>query len=209
MTGSAVVGLQQDSTDEPVAPPRSNRPLWLVASLASLAGIGFTTVQILEKITILKDPTQHLSCDVGGVLSCTNVLNAWQSSVLGPPNALIGAIMFSLLGSGALAGVLGTRLSRPYLVTLWGLDLFFLCFASWFMFETAFSIRNLCVWCTGIVTAVLVIAACLTRIADREQSFGTGRPGSAIHLAVRSGADLMIWAGWWLVLAALLWLGLS
>ncbi len=76
-------------------------------------------IQIVEKIAILKNPATTLLCDVNSVMSCTDVLNAWQSSVLGPPNALIGAVMFALLGSGAFGAVLGNRVSRAYLATLW------------------------------------------------------------------------------------------
>ena len=183
--------------------------LWGIALLACVAGVGFTTVQIVEKIAILKDPFTTLSCDVNQTLSCSSVLMAWQSSVLGPPNALIGAIMFAVLGSGALAGLLGSALHRGYVATLWGLAVFFLCFASWFMFETAFSIRALCLWCTGITTAVVVICAALTRIADRTGALGGGSFGRAVAAAVRTRGDLALWAGWWLVIAALLWLGLA
>lgn len=199
-------------SDQPVHIPievRTGRGLWATALVAALAGLGFTTVQIMERITILKDPTAGLLCDVNGVVSCSNVLSAWQSSVLGPPNALIGAIMFALLGSGALSGLLGSRLARPYLVTLWGLAVFFLCFASWFMFETAFSIGSLCLWCTGIVTAVVVICACLTRLAERASAFGTGTAGGVLRAAVHTRVDLLVWTAWWLTIAVLLWIGLS
>jgi hypothetical protein len=70
---------------------RSGR-LWMTICLAGLAGLGFTGTQIMEKLTILKDPTATLVCDVNGVLSCTDVLRSRQASVLGPPNALIGAV---------------------------------------------------------------------------------------------------------------------
>lgn len=181
---------------------------WWAVLVGGLAGIGFTGTQIVEKIAILDDPTTTLACDVNAVMSCTNVLNAWQSSVLGPPNSAIGAVMFAVLASGGLAGVLRTRASRAYLLTMWGLAVFFLCFASWFMYETAFSIGNLCLWCTGIVTAEVVICASLTRLAQRDSALGTGSAGRALSTMVRSNSDLVIWAGWWLVIAALLWLGL-
>ncbi len=190
------------------APASAGRGAWVWVLVAALAGIAFTTVQIMEKIDILARPGTTLFCDVSATVSCTEVLNAWQSSVLGPPNSLIGAIMFALLASAGLAGLLGSRLSRAYLVTVWGLALFFLCFASWFMYETAFSIGSLCIWCTGIVTAVVVICAALTRIADRANAFGDTGFGFVVATVVRSRLDLAIWAVWWLAIAALLWVGL-
>ena len=181
---------------------------WIWVLVAALAGMAFTTVQIMEKIDILAHPGTTLFCDVSSTVSCTSVLSAWQSSVLGPPNSLIGAIMFAFLGSAGLAGLLASRLSRAYLVTVWGLAVFFLCFASWFMFETAFSIGSLCVWCTGIVTAVIVICAALTRAANRAHAFGDTGFGYVVATTVRSRLDLAVWATWWLAIAALLWIGL-
>jgi uncharacterized membrane protein len=185
------------------------RGWWAAVLVAGLAGIVFTGLQIVEKIAISNKPATVLLCDVNSVVSCSNVLNAWQSSVLGPPNALVGAVMFSLLASGGLAGVLGSRASRSYLLTLWGLAVFFLAFASWFMYQTAFRIGALCIWCTGIVTAVVVITAALTRLNHRRATLGHGSAGRALELMVHSKGDLIGWAGWWIVLAVLVWAGLS
>jgi uncharacterized membrane protein len=184
-------------------------PLWWSILLAGLVGTALTTVQIIEKIAILKDPTTDLACDVNSVLSCSNVLMAWQSSVLGPPNALIGAIMFTILWSTAIGHLLGTSVGRRHLVVLWGLALFFLCFATWFMEQTAFSIAALCLWCIGITTMVIVICACLTRIAVRDDAYGGGAFGRSMATLTRSGLDIIIWIAWWLVIAAMLVIGLA
>ncbi len=214
MTSLESAGFGQDAAgalpdESTAAGDRTARNLWGIVLIATFAGLGFTTVQIIEKITILKDPFASLACDVNATLSCSNVLTAWQSSVLGPPNALIGAIMFAILASAALAGMLGTAFSRAYVAICWGLAVFFLCFSSWFMYETAFSIGALCLWCVGITTALVVICATLTRIADRAAAFGDGRFGRGVATAVRTRLDLAVWAGWWLVIAALLWVGLA
>lgn len=191
------------------APSEQGRGWWALVLGAAVAGVTFTGIQIVEKIAILTDPTTSLLCDVNSVMSCSGVLNAWQSSVLGPPNALVGAVMFSILASAGLGGVLGARPSRAYLAVLWGLAVFFLSFASWFMQQTAFAIGYLCLWCTGIVTAVVLICAALTRLADRAGAFGSGGFGRGVGVLVRSGTDLIVWAGWWLAIAALLVIGLS
>lgn len=204
------MSVAQDRTARSAAQPGASpdRGGWWVVLIAAMAGMAFTTVQIMEKISILKNPNAGLVCDISTTVSCTNVLNAWQSSVLGPPNALIGAIMFAVLGSAALGGVLRGRPSPAYLVVLWGLAVFFAAFATWFMFQTAFSIGSLCLWCTGIVTAVLAVCAALTRIAHRAQAFGSGRVAGLLDTAVKSSLDLIIWGGWWLVIAAMLAVGL-
>lgn|GEM_PF-2052578 len=208
MTSPRSARSESDAEFSPGA-GRIDRAFWAVLLLAALTGIALTTIQIVEKISILNDPFTSLACDVNSTLSCSNVLSAWQSSVLGPPNALIGAVMFALLASAALAGLLGGALSRAYLALMWALAVLFLCFASWFMFETAFSIGAVCIWCVGITTAVVVCCAALTRLADRSGAFGDTAVGRGVAALVRTRADLAGWAVWWLVIAAFLWIGLA
>ena len=191
------------------APLLTDAGLWALSLLAALTGLAFTTIQIMEKVAILQDPFTRLACDVNSTLSCSQVLTAWQSSVLGPPNAFVGAAMFAILGSAALSGLLASTLSRAYLATLWGLAVFFLAFASWFMYETAFGIRALCLWCIGVTTAVVVLCATLTRLADRGNALGQNWFGRATATAVHRQLDLAVWGGWWLGVAALLLIGLG
>ena len=204
----------QGVEQEMASPPRDDaenpggRGLWFAVLVPALAGVVFTSIQIMEKIQIVERPDTVLSCDINATVSCSGVLSAWQSSVLGPPNSLIGAIMFAFLASAGLAGVLATRPSRAYLAVTWFLGVFFLCFASWFMYQTAFNIGLLCIWCTGIVTSVVIICAGLTRLAHRERVLGDNAFGRALDTAVRYRFDLLLWVGWWLVIAELLWLGL-
>lgn len=176
---------------------------WWIVLIASISGVGFTTIQILEKVAILSNPDGALFCDINAAVSCTNVLNAWQSSVLGPPNSLIGAIMFAIFLSAALAGLTRSTLSKGYVATLLGLAIFFALFATWFMFQTAFVIGSLCLWCTGIMTAVLAIAWALTR-AMREVA-----PDSFVATAVHARLDAVVFVGWWLGIAAMLYVGLG
>jgi uncharacterized membrane protein len=178
---------------------------WLIVLLAALGGIAFTGTQIVERITILQDPTAVLACDVNATLSCSNVLEAWQSSVIfGVPNAFIGAVMFTIFASAAIAGLLKSRLSLTYLRLLWGLIVFFAMFATWFMLQTAFVINALCLWCIGITTAVGFIGAALTWLAGTE-----GALRKAGTTAARTGLWWVIWLGWWVLLAGLLWVGLA
>jgi uncharacterized membrane protein len=178
---------------------------WIVALLAAGAGIGFTGTQIVERITILKDPSAVLACDVNATLSCSNVLAAWQSSViLGIPNAFIGAVMFALFASAALAGILKSALSVAYLRFLLALIAFFALFATWFMLQTAFVINALCLWCVGITTAVGLIGATLTHHAGQTNAIG----GVGRSIA-RTGLWWILWLGWWLLVAGLLWVGLA
>lgn len=182
----------------------SGRTPWAAVVVAAGAGIAFTAIQTVERISILKDPSGELLCDVNAIVSCSTVLGAWQSSViLGIPNAFIGAVMFAMFLATGLAGLLGSRLSRAYLWTVLGLTIFFAAFATWFMVQTAFVIGALCLWCLGIVTAVAVIGAALTRLVAREAP-----EGGRLRLLDRAGVDLLVWLGWWVLVVGLVAVGL-
>ena len=182
----------------------THRTAWLVVALASAAGLVFTAIQIVERIAILKDPASSLLCDVNGVVSCSTVLGAWQSSViLGIPNAFIGAVMFGMFLATGLAGLLGTAFPRAFLLTVLGLVVFFAAFATWFMIQTAFVIGALCLWCVGIVTAVALIGAALT-----HTSATAAPPGSRLALLDRAGISALVWLGWWVAVLGLVAVGL-
>jgi uncharacterized membrane protein len=172
---------------------------WWVALLAAATGVILTGVQSVERITLLNDPSAGLVCDVNEVLSCSQVLDAWQSSVvLGIPNAFIGGAIFAILGSAALSSILGSTLSRAFLLAMWALALFFAVFATWYMLQTGYVIGALCLWCIGNTTAVGVIGAVLTRTVAKA-----GHLGAWASTAADAGLDVMVWLGWWLALAAL------
>lgn len=177
--------------------------------VAALVGLAATGTQIVEKITILKEPAATLVCDVSSVLSCSNVLEAWQSSVLGPPNSLIGAIMFAMFFATAATALLGTQHSAKALLAATGLAVFFAAFATWFMAQTAFVITALCLWCIFITTAVLVIGCCFTRIMARELADRDDRTGRFVRAITSGRRDVIIWIGWWFVIAAVLFAGLA
>jgi uncharacterized membrane protein len=177
----------------------------LIVLVAALAGIAFTGTQIVERIATLRDPSTVLACDVNAVLSCSNVLDSWQSSVIfGIPNAFIGAVMFAVLGTAGGLALAGNELNRAALRTLAGLATFFAAFATWFMMQTAFVIGALCLWCIAITTAVGVIGAVLTITAGQRGDLG--RTGTVL---ARSGVLLWIWVGWWIAVAALIAIGLT
>lgn len=162
-----------------------------MVALASVAGLAFTGTQIVERIHMLAFPYDALACDVSGTVSCSNVLAAWQSSVvLGIPNAFIGAAMFAVFLSAALAGLLGSKLSVAYLRLVLGLVVFFAAFATWFMWQTAWDIGALCLWCAGIITCIAVIGAAVTTVATRSRLLA------------------FLWGAWWAAVVAVVAIGL-
>lgn len=192
---------------------RAARPVPLAPSVillvAGLMGVAGTFFQTLEKIAILKNPEEPLWCDRGSALSCTSVLNAWQSSALGVPNSMVGLVVFVLFLTAGLAFVLRTWPSLAFLYVLQFFALFMLGFTLWYLWQTTFVISSLCVYCILNGSAVVVANLAVPRLlvgAGRLQ--GDGVVGF-VRRAVQDGADLWFWLAVWAGVAVTMWAVLS
>jgi uncharacterized membrane protein len=181
---------------------------WLVLG-GGLLGVVSGAWQTVERIAYAGGTDSGSICEINTVLSCNSVYNHWQSSALGIPNTMISIPVFALLASAGLAGLLGSRLSRPYLATMLGLTVFMAGFLTWYMQQSAFAIGALCLFCTICAACVVAVGIGLTRIVDAEQALGTGRAGTQLRLLVEARADLIVWAGLAALIGVLLWLGLG
>lgn len=193
-------------------PARALAPLrrWYALMLLG-GGLGIVTAawQTVERIAWAKDPAAGSICEINSVLSCTSVYAHWQSSALGIPNSLIALPVFAALAASGLAGVLGSRLSRSYLATLLGITVFMAGFVTWYMEQSAFSLRVLCLFCVGCAVNVILAGIGITRVAVLEHAFGAGRLGREMRLQVESRSDLIAWSGLAAVIAAMLLVGLT
>jgi uncharacterized membrane protein len=187
----------------------SLRPWWALVLAGGLLGIVTAAWQTVERIAYTGDEAVASFCDINSLLSCSSVFAHWQSSALGIPNSLIALPVFSVIASAGLAGVLGSRLSRPYLATVLGLTVFMTAFIVWYMQQTAFSIGVLCLFCAGCALTVIVAGIGITRVAATEHALGSGRADRELNLLVKSGADVMAWVGIGLVITVMLGVGLT
>ena len=190
--------------DAPASPPRTRRWAWTLA-LASLVGIISGSITIIDKIALLKEPAAGSFCDVSAQFGCTPVLLAWQSSVLGPPNALLGVVMFAVLGTSGLVAATGGRLSAGYRQAMVGLSVFFAVFLTWYMQQVAFSVGSLCPFCTVCAAGVLVTVLATTRMAADPGGSGFQRSLAGM---VRGNTDVIVVVGWGVLIAAMLYAGI-
>lgn len=187
-------------------PGRTWYVLMLVGGLVGGLAAGWSTV---ERIAYAESPDTASFCEISSVISCNSIFNHWQSAALGVPNTLVSLPVFALLASAGLAGVLGSRLSRAYVATLFGLTVFMAAFVTWYMQQSAFAIGALCLFCTVGAAALIAIGIGITRVVDAEQALGTGRAGRQLRLLVEAGADVIVWLGLAALIAVLLFLGLG
>ena len=200
------VDAPQASRPQPAV--TTTRTWWLVVLAGGVLGIVGTVWQTVERLSVLATPGEKSVCDINAVISCGSVYERWQSSALGVPNSLIGLPVFAVLASGALAALLGARLSGRYIATLWGLALFMTVFVFWYMEQTAFTIGALCLFCTASMVNIMLAGIGLTRVADAEGALGHGAVGRTVRRLVDGWWDLVLWFTLVAVVAAMLVIGL-
>jgi uncharacterized membrane protein len=201
------VSATEELQPTPLAEPAEStgRPWgWLVA-VASGVGVVSGSITIMDKIALLKDPAAGSFCDISSTVGCTPVLLSWQSSVLGPPNALLGVIMFAVLGTAGAVVASNGRLVAGFHNAMLGLSVFFALFLTWYMYEVAYSIGSLCPFCTVCAAAVLTTVVGTNRLAAAHGSGGFQRLSRRL---ATGGWDVLIALGWGAIIAAMLFSGI-
>lgn len=164
---------------------KKEKILYYWAAFGSFVGIIAAFWQTLDKLELLKNPNAVLTCNVNSVFSCTNILNSWQSSVFGFPNSIMCLIFFVFFFAMALAGILGSKLSRSVRLTTQGLALFMTGFGLWYMTEAIYVVGSVCLFCLFCFGGLLIANAAWFRINNQEMK--------RIRILRVKGIDIFIW----------------
>jgi uncharacterized membrane protein len=160
--------------------------------IGACLGVVSAFLQTLEKLTLLQDKNADLACNINSVFSCSNVLNAWQSSLLGFPNSILCMTLFTIFAAIALAGVSGGMLPKRLRLGIQALTLFTLGFALWFIATSTFVIGALCIFCLFCLTGLLLVNGAWLRINAADLPIGSrGRAG--LRRLIASGGDICLW----------------
>lgn len=127
-------------------------------TLAAIAGLWASVTLISDKIALAADPTYIPSCELGGALSCSAVINTWQASVFGFPNPLLGVAAYPL--AAVAAALWATRTALPAWMWHTGAALASagVIFTGWLITQSLFVIGKLCPWCLISWAATFTIA---------------------------------------------------
>jgi len=125
---------------------------WIVFGvLGWIAALALT----LEKIHVLENPNDALSCDLNVFVSCKSVMASWQSHIFGFPNPIIGLAAFVapiVVGVAVLAGAkFADWFWRMFLA---GFSIAFV-FVLWLSSQSIFVINVLCPYCMLAWIAVI------------------------------------------------------
>lgn len=166
------------------------RVIYGIMTAGGVIGMAAAFLQILEKITLLENADATLSCNLNSVFSCSNVLNAWQSSVFGFPNSVMCLALFTIFTAISLVGLTGGTLPKKLRLWTQGLSLFMFGFAVWFLTQSIYVIGALCILCIFCFIGLLMVNWGWFRVNADDLPFGRDH----VKRAVASGADTFIWA---------------
>jgi uncharacterized membrane protein len=173
------------------------RTVYGIMITGGVIGMIAAFLQTTEKITLLKNKDAILTCNLNSVFSCSNVLNAWQSSVFGFPNSLMCLALFTIFTGIALVGLSGGILPRKLRLGVHALSLFTLGFALWFLAQSIYVIGSLCILCIFCFAGLLMVNWAWLRLNVVDLPFGE-RGRAALTHAIAKGADIF---GWFLLTA--------
>ncbi|MCA9323584.1 hypothetical protein KC992_00605 [Candidatus Saccharibacteria bacterium] len=128
-----------------------------ILTFASFVGLVASFWQAAERVHMLKYPDQPLNCNMSPVVDCGGVLNDRLAAVFGPPNALIGIVVFAMLFALGIQRLLGgswtvvTRKVAVFLTTL------IMAFSLWFFGVSLYILGKICIFCVFIWAASMPI----------------------------------------------------
>ena len=143
--------MVQTSTDR--------RPLALAIFLIVVGVIGWIAAFALtvERLELLMNPQDALSCDFSVLVQCTKNLESAQGSIFGFPNPLIGLgawIAPIVVGAALLAGA---RFDRWFWIVFNAGFVFAIGLVGYLVAQSIFVLGTLCPWC--MVTWLVTIPA--------------------------------------------------
>lgn len=168
------------------------RVLYGTITIASAVGFLASFLQMLEKLTLLKNANSILTCNINSVLSCSNILNAHQSSVFGFPNSLLCISFFALTFSTGLVGWTGGLIQAKLRLFYEAMALFFVGFGFWYFWQSIFNVGSICIFCIFCYGSVLTISGAWFRLNYKE--LGLSKPLLAkAEKLINSGYDILVW----------------
>lgn len=179
-----------------------NKKIYSFMTAGAAIGMVAAFLQTLEKLELIKNHDAILACNLSSVFSCSNVLNAPQSSVFGFPNSIMCLTLFTIFFAIGLAGISGT-LSRWTRLGTQILSLATLAFALWFLWQSTFVIGALCIFCVFCFIGLLMVNGAWLRLNVGDLPLNS-HAKAWLFYTVRHQYDVFIWLLLGLVVGAVI-----
>ena len=208
MTAGVDEGVALDAGGGPLHRLRHrNATVWVTMLVSSVASLVASFVLAVDALRLAENPNADLGCNINAVISCGTVAGAWQSSLLGFPNAFLGLVTEPVVITIAVASLGGVRFPRWFMFSAQVVYTVGLVFAYWLFHQAMFDIGALCPWCLLITLATTLVFFEMTYVNIRDDNLLLPRRvQSTLTSLVRSNLDLMAVVAWvlFLVLAVVL-----
>ncbi|MGA1248400.1 MAG: vitamin K epoxide reductase family protein [Candidatus Nanopelagicales bacterium] len=118
--------------------------------MMSLIGLFASGAIITERINLLKNPGESLSCDLNPLFSCGTVMSSPQANTFGFPNPMLGLVFFGMLL--AFVGLAFVKTEFPPITAKLGLTAasFGAGFSIYLFSQTTYVIGAICLYCVAV-----------------------------------------------------------
>lgn len=171
--------------------------------VGACTGIVASFIQLIDKMALLENSGEALSCNINSVFNCSDVLSAWQSSLFGFPNTMISLTFFVFFGAIAIVGLSGGAITRKLRLWTQGMALFMLAFGLWFLLQSIYAIGALCLLCMVLFASLLVINWGWLRANSSELPIAK-QYKKILAEWISKGYDTLIWLSIAVVLALMM-----
>lgn len=158
---------------------------------------------MLDKLTLLSNPSFRPSCDLNPILSCGSVMSSKQGSVAGFPNPIFGLAGFPILITIGMCQLAGATFKRWFWQALNVGLLLSVVFCLWLFVQSVYFIHSLCIYCM-IVWVMTITTFWYVSLYNIEAGNVTilNRFGGTVSFTRRHHLDILI--GWLLIIMALI-----
>jgi uncharacterized membrane protein len=181
---------------------------WILV-VTGIIGIIAAIELIVQKISVLSDPTFVPNCDINPILSCGSVINTEQASLFGFPNPILGVVGFTIVIMFGVLLFAGIQLPNWMWLSLNAGALVAMFFVVWLVSQSLYVIGALCPWCMVVWTITIPIFWQITtdNLAAKRMSLGTALSEIVVTLkwilvaatySIIAGLIFIRWQDFWL-----------
>ena len=140
----------------------------------------------VERLVLAQNSDAAISCNINSALNCSSVMKSWQAELVGVPNPFFGLIGFAItLAFGLVLAFrkdLGKWLNLGALAGSFGAFLF----SYWLLYQSAYSIGALCIYCLISCTSATNIFFAFLLINLKENTLELGQK---VHSKIQGFID--------------------
>ncbi|MEY3407962.1 MAG: hypothetical protein RL038_1023 [Actinomycetota bacterium] len=166
---------------------------WIEMLISSIISLTASLVLSIDAWKLAGNPDTELGCNISATISCGKVAEAWQSTLLGFPNAFLGLMaepVVITLAVASLAGVVFPKLLIRLALYVYGIGFGF---AYWLFYQSYFNIGALCPWCLTVTVTTTTVFITMFRVAVLDDVILQGKRtkvfGEKVKTALGYNAD--------------------